>query len=784
MPFVGDVFGQEADAKAEQIVQNLLQQMSKAADPHVLDLLHRNLQLLASGKRGKLDKHLAEVLSRAGERLKAKDLSPESRNAVINCVRAVLSAASKASVETSGQKIVDLFEKGKSGKESLACYHLISTLYEVIAKHSVTSMESQVSTTCQDLIEAASSKSVELKVKKTVIESFGPLIALRGVIGDKRLISLLEVILSSLGLEALHFPCISALENFSSAGQATQNKQIDTIVNQIIEKLVDLFAAKNKVYQVNIMKVFEAFHKNSILTISEANKQRILQGFCGLLERCDISTVKLIAEFILKFQQAYRGFTQEIGQAIQTMRNLALFSSPDDEFLETLVSFHKTFIPAEEYEKTIYKVYEQTKKDPNTEVTQASLFLYFMFQSLPDLNKLVQEIAEEVVSKRSANFCLSLGLLSHLGYLKDLSKHDKLMAVVHEACSSTEAKVKLSGIKCLTGLGVSDLDNFRSIFNSIIPKNVETRMFFFTSVQSIFQYLSPNAPADCTVKFLAYLHEFVEVVEDSEEAELFKAYGKVIKRNVALIEPTFKKLASAPKGVYKVLGASICKQIFDKDLDLDAYPTAKDLLSTSINSVDPEVETAAFISLDAIHCSNPRSIEKLLNMQFCHTMAQKMLTNQALVEKIEMGLFSHKIDNGLPLRKACFSFLYRLCKAELFNLQPFLSAVIAGLGDENEDVKYLAIRVLKEGVLEQGHSYLLSEFGQDLASSLEKSLKSFKAKATNIMQEKGANYHSLKSLIALINDLSRSQAFSTNSQIKAMETDILNTPAFKDVIVQ
>lgn len=750
----------------------------------MLDLLQRNLLLLSSSKRGNIEKYLADVLKRVTDRLKGKDLSPESRNSMIHCVRSVLTCASKQSVESSGSKIVELFEKGKSGKESLACYHLICTLYEVIGKYEITSLQDKVSITCQDLIEAASSKSVELKVKKTVIEAFGPLISLRGTIGTNRLIEVLQVILASLGLEALHFACIGALERFGIDTSVAQNKQIDSIVNEIIEKLVDLFSSKNKIYQVNIMKVLEAFHKDPSLTVSEENKRRILQAFCSLLERCDISTVKIISGFILQFNQSYRGFSQEINQAIQTMRNLALFSSPDDEFLPTLVSVHKTFISAEDYEATIYQIYEKTKKDPNTEVSQASLFLYFMFQSLSDLNKLVQEIAEEVVSKRSANFCLSLGLLSHLGYLKDLSKHDKLMAVVLDACSSSEAKVKLSGIKCLTGLGVSNLDNFRSIFNTIIPKNVETRMFFFTAVQSIFQYLSPQAPQDSADKFLAYLHEFVEVVEDSEKAELFKAYGKVIKRNVTLIEPTFKRLSSAQKGVYKVLGASICKQIFDKDLDLDSYPTAKELLLSSVNSVDPEVETAAFVSLDAIHCSNPQSIEKLLNMQFCHTMAQKMLTNQALVEKIEMGLFSHKIDNGLPLRKACFSFLHRLVKSDFFNIQPFLSAVIAGLGDENEDVKYLAIRVIKEGVLEKGHSYLLSEFGQELASSLEKSLKSFKAKAANIMQEKGANYHSLKSLISLIHDLSRSQAFSSNSQIKAMETDILNTAAFKDVLVQ
>lgn len=779
---MNDIFEASSTNQIEKVMINLLKLMEKASDSHVLTLLQRVISLIANSHPFTLDNKVAEIIKIASIRLKSRDLSQEGRNAMINCVRFAFCAASKQNIEKHGAKVVELFQKGHSGKESLASYQLIESLYNSIANHSIESLDDKICTTCENLIEAASSKTVELKIKKTVIEGFGPLIVLRKNIGVKTLERILEVILNSLNLEALHFSCIEALQHFSRGHPIESSCKINDTVNSISKKMIQLFSSKNKIYQVNIIKVFEAFHKESALHVTDSNMQSIVEAFCTLLEKCDLSTARIIAEFITQFEGMYRKFDKEISLAIKLMRSLALTSNPDDEFLLTLVSVHKTFISASDYEKTIDTIYDQTKKDPNTEVSQASLFLYFLFQSLPDLNRLVQEIVEEIVSKRSANFCLSLSILGHLGYLKDFSKDDGLLSVVTKACSSSEAKVKLSGIKCLAGLGVNNLDNFRSVFNGIIPKNVENRMFFFNVVQSIFQYLSQHAPSDCSDKYLSYLHEFVEIVEESERAELFKAYGRVLKQNPSRIENTFRKLSSEGKPIYQILGASICKQLFDRDLELDQYPTARDLLISSINSTTPDLETAAFVSLDSIHCSNPKTVEKLLNMQFCHTMAQKMLANQALVEKIEMGLFSHKIDYGLPLRKACFSFLFRLSKADKLNLHPFLGAVITGLGDDNEDVKYLATRVVKEGIIDKCQTFLLSEFSQELAGSLEKALKSFKIRLATIVQEKGATYQTLKSLISLIRELAHSPEFSTNAQIKAMENDILNNASFKEVI--
>ena len=747
----------------------------------MLTLVQRNIQVLTQRYREVVDTQFSSLLSVATIRLKGTELSHDSRVALYGCLKAGLPALTKGTVERTGKELFTLFEKGKDSKESLAVYQLLDGFLPLISGLSLEIFSENVSTATEDLVKAASSK-IELKIKKTIIECFGPVLALRKSISATRFLKVLEILRDSLGLEALHFACIHSLEKIGNTPSAAASAQIDEAVNSIIPKLLDLFATKNRLYQTGIVRVFEGLLRDGNIKISAANEKAILQTYSTLLEKCDVPTAKIIANFLLSFEPVYKNFSAEIGKVLQTMRGMVSASNADDDYLQTLVALHKIFIPNSEYANTVNKIYDTMKKDPNTDVNQSAIFIYFLFRSLPNVGSIVQDLVEEITSKRSTNFCLSLSILGHLGYLKDYSKEDKLLLVITSSVNNKEATIKSNAIKCLTGLATNSLNNYQQILNSTIAGNVENRMFFFNAVQQIFDYLSPEAPEECVKQFLSYLLNFVEVVEEGERAELFKAFGKVLRNSTSLIEETFNKLSANSKNLYALMGVSACKQVFDKSLGLEEYPSAKELLLKSIDSVSPDVETAAFVSLDAIHCSNPKTVEKLLNMQFCNIMAKKMLIDQSLVEKIEMGLFSHKIDNGLKLRKACFSFLFRLCRSEVFSIQPFISAVISGIGDDNEDVRYLATRVVREGIVGQGHGFLLVEFSNELSASLEKSLKAFKAKSATIVQEKGANFQSLKSLVGLIHDLAQSTEFGGNPQVKALENDVQSTAALKEAV--
>lgn len=741
----------------------------------------KNFQVIASSYSDIACRDYPKFLQTISDRIKSKDLPHESKVALLGCARVGANSLDKATAEKSLQKVVDLFEKTKAGKENLQSYQLIGTVYQLVSRHGIRSLDGEISRTCDSLVDAAHSK-IELKLKKSLIEAFGPLISLRSAIGPTRLSQILEIVLSSLVLEALHFPCIFALEAFSTPQKLESTSQLNRLVNSVVSKLVELFASKNKLYQVGIVKVLDGLHKNDSIQISPDNQSRIAEAFATVLEKCDNSIASTIALFLKTYYAGYQKHAAVINGAVEKMRQNLSNQNLEEEYLRTLVSLHQMFTPADAYTKTVEKIFQATKKDPNSDPYQSSLFLYFLFETVPDVEAEVRDILEETVSGRATNFCLNLNLLGHLGYLKNYSREEKLLAKLTDSIQSKEAKVKLAAIKCLAGLAIADLSSFASLLNVHVAKSVENRMFFFQSVQVLFDHLSARAPKDASRQFLEYLSSFVEQVEQTERPELFKAIGKVVKKDPSLIEKAFKQWAESAKSIYRLLGASICRHLFDRTLDIDNFEQAKSLLLNAIKDQDPEVEAAAFVSLDAVHYSYPQPIEKLLSMEFCNTMATKMLPNAALIDKIEMGVFSHRIDNGLPLRKACFSFLLRLSKSEVFNLHPFLDAVIKGVGEENEDIKFIATKLLKETVLGHGHTFLLVEFAQPLAASLEKSLKSFVLKIKTIVQEKGANFQALKGLLSLIHELARSSEFCNHPQFKALESEILASAELKEAL--
>merc|ERR1712176_1091567 len=71
------------------------------------------------------------------------------------------------------------------------------------------------------------------------------------------------------------------------------------------------------------------------------------------------------------------------------------------------------------------------------------------------------------------------------------------------------------------------------------------------------------------------------------------------------------------------------------------------------------------------------------------------ITDQSLIREVDLGPFKHKVDDGLPLRKAAFSCLDSLLdstphKIDLFEFIKFLRN---GLVDESPDIQMLTYQI-------------------------------------------------------------------------------------------
>jgi hypothetical protein len=676
--YLKDIFPESHEERARQVLLNLVDFITKGTDPAVMNLLLKTVQMLATRYPALVNSEWPRYFGVLQDRLRSHTLAGDVRIFITDLLRVILAAAERPVVEQYGPQIVAIFDKAKNGKEYLSSYLLLSTFYGVISHHTIGSLQKEVSDTCETLIEVFDTK-VEMKLRKIIIEAFAPLIKLREMIKKPTFLRLLKIILNSFSFEGLHLSCINSLQSFGG-NNGELDPDISSVMEGVVLKLVELFHSKNKIYQINIIKVLEALEEDSLLKLSEQTRGHILNGFTLVIEKCDQSTSRLISSFLIKFHDKYRNHA-ESGVCLTKLRS---FVSEDhaleEDFLANLIEIHVRYIAQGEFRKEVDGMYESIKNNPNANTDHSALFLSILFLRCTDVSNLVKTLAEEIVSKRSKNFCLSLSLLGHLGVASDISKEERLIKALVGYTDSPEAKIKFNAIKCLTGLAIPNLELFKPTLKSSVMSTVEKRIFFFSAVQILFDHLPKEVTEDSQLNFLHYLENLVETVEPSEQSDLFKAIGKILKHNPTRIEHGLAKYASNKKPVYLLLVNSVSKHIFDKSLDIQEFPVCLKTLTSSLSHEDIEVQASALIAIDAIHHSSPSAIEKLLNIDFSKILAERMRFNEALVEKIDMGSFKHVIDKGLPLRKASFSFIHRMSLNPMFNIQPFLQSIIQGLG--------------------------------------------------------------------------------------------------------
>jgi hypothetical protein len=676
--YMKDIFPETHEQQARRVLLNLLDFITKGTDPAVMNLLLKTVQILVTRYPAVVNSEWARYFAVIKDRLRSNSLSGDARIFITDVLRVILSAAEKSVIETYGAQIVEIFNKAKNGKECLASYLLLSTFYQSISEQRILSLQPQVSSTCETLLDVFDTK-VEMKLRRLILEAFAPLIRLRELLPNQSFLRLLGILLSAFAFEGLHLAAIHSLQSFR-AGDGQLEPQAAQVMEAVVLKLVELFHSKNKIYQINIIKVLEAIEEDSLVRLSEKTRGQILNGFSLVIEKCDQSTSRLISSFLIKFHGKYR----DHAESSVCLTKLRSFVSEDhaleEDFLANLIEIHVLYISPEEFRKEVDGIYDSIKNNPNANIDHWALFLSILFLRCTDVSSLVKTLAEEIVSQRSKNFCLSLSLLGHLGVASDISKEERLIKALVSYTDSPEAKIKFNAIKCLTGLGIPHLELFKPTFKSSVMSTVEKRIFFFNSVQILFDHLPKEVTEESQLNFLNYLENVIESVEPSEQMDLFKAIGKILRRNPGSIEGVLAKYASNKRPVYLQLANCISKHIFDKLLDIQAYPVALKTLASSLSHDDIDVQASALIAIDAIHHSSPHAIERLLNIDFSRLVADRMRFNDSLVEKIDMGSFKHVIDKGLPLRKASFSFIHRMSLNPMFNLQPFLQSIIQGLG--------------------------------------------------------------------------------------------------------
>merc|ERR1712190_143553 len=128
----------------------------------------------------------------------------------------------------------------------------------------------------------------------------------------------------------------------------------------------------------------------------------------------------------------------------------------------------------------------------------------------------------------------------------------------------------------------------------------------------------------------------------------------------------------------------------------------------SLSDSDLLVKRQTFLSINTILRVNHRLIVSELET-ILPNIFKATVTNQDLIREVDLGPFKHRVDDGLPLRKAAFTCMDSLLdstphKIDLFEFVKYLKN---GLVDESPDIQMLTYQIFYKVGTFHGASFAL-----------------------------------------------------------------------------
>ena len=346
-------------------------------------------------------------------------------------------------------------------------------------------------------------------------------------------------------------------------------------------------------------------------------------------------------------------------------------------------------------------------------------------------SRAVESFAQQVVahlsedggiSKSSAQ--LALHCIGEIGAQRDLSAHEGgLSATVLSAIASKTDDVRSAAAFCLGSMAVGNMNVYLpkvlaalqsgsnqyqllTSIKEIVSRHVDSSLGGGSSGDDsrVRGGGGSSKSADVSgLDFSPFMAQVLPVLRasstDEEEAVrnmVAECFGKLAVLDAWNLLPELTSMTQSQDKLARWTAMSSLRYAV-----MSETPETREALKANIttylallNDDDLDVKRAALLSLNAIIHHQSDLVQDLLAGHVLSVLYEA--TKIVLVRVIDLGPFKHKVDDGLPLRKAAYACMDSI----LTELRPyvvvseFIPKVCEGLKDSNTDVKMLCHQLL------------------------------------------------------------------------------------------
>ncbi|KAF0974587.1 hypothetical protein FDP41_006619 [Naegleria fowleri] len=391
--------------------------------------------------------------------------------------------------------------------------------------------------------------------------------------------------------------------------------------------------------------------------------------------------------------------------------------------------------------------------------------------SQKDKTATIEKFAKDLKSKDDSARMLALFTLGEIGRSIDLSSHGTVSQDI-EACFEEEGSEELKNAASYA-LGNVSVGNLAKFLPQIIKGIRESPKKKYLLIHSLKEVITQSEAS----KLKPFIPEITPLLFDNSQEEeegvrnvVSECLGKLAINDYDNVVSQLKEKLTLSDATRSTVIGAIKYAVTDEPSPIDNKLT-EDLpvFLAQLNKNQPvSVRRAVVLLLNSVAHNKPEilgdALEKVLPSLYA-----ECVFDPNLVRVIHLGPFTHKIDDGLDLRKSAFECMDTILDNYRSRIDPnkFIAQLPAGLDDENDDIKMLTHLIVQKCCAQFPRSLLTS--ADQLVVPFTNTLKK-KLKDNALAQEKERHEELLRSALKAIHAIRSIPGIEDSAQF----TDMFN----------
>ncbi|CAA7267741.1 unnamed protein product [Cyclocybe aegerita] len=383
---------------------------------------------------------------------------------------------------------------------------------------------------------------------------------------------------------------------------------------------------------------------------------------------------------------------------------------------------------------------------------------------------------------------LSLIIIGELGRFIDMVPQRDIFNLVVEHFGSEQEEMRAAAAFAAGNIAIGNLHQFLPAIVKMVESDPKKRLLALHASKEVVTHCSQAQLESVADLLWGPLFENSQNAEETTRNVAAACLGKLATTHPSKYLPQLHARIKDENPDTRATVVSAIRYTFadtSQSYDELLSPLLVDFLSLMVDE-NLSVRRLALSSLNSAARTKPHLVRDHL-VSLLPNLYKETIIDPALIRTVQMGPWTHKVDDGLETRKTAYETMYTLldtCLAKL-NLHEFLGRVIPGLADDSDEIKVICHMMLFR--LSQVAPAAVAQSLDEATPQLEKTMKGATVTKDTVKQDLERAAELQRSALRAVAALSKISS-GVSPKFDLFVEDVKKTPAwaaeFKELVGQ